>query len=218
MRKRTILVTGKDAFIGSVLIDMVEKEHLGTLCPYCSHGPETLQCIFQMHPQFIVLDLFLPGLNGLSLLGEIKKCNYNPQILAYCRRLNKMVGVKAVKAGATGLIDYSSTREEFRQCLERVARGIRSYPAEVKSLLEDNDYEKFPQKYTKVTTRQAQVLEMVARGMSNMEISYALGIHVKTVEKHKLVLKRKFGLFSMAEVIHFAIRNGIIEREEGLCS
>ena len=83
--------------------------------------------------------------------------------------------------------------EETRQAFCQVARGVKTYPAEVKELLDDNDYEKHPQKYTEVTTRQSQVVELVALGRSNQEIGYALDISVKTVEKHKRVIKEKYG-------------------------
>jgi DNA-binding NarL/FixJ family response regulator len=215
--QKTILVTSKDAFIGSMLVDLVEKEHIGTICSYCSDGLSALQNIERFCPQFILLDLFLPGLNGISILKEVKKRHKDTKILCFCRQLNKRLGVKAAKYGATSLIDYSSNTEEFRNRIEKTSRGVRTYPSEIQELLDENDYETCPQNYTEITTRQSQILEQVSLGKSNKEISGILDINLKTVEKHKRILKQKFGLYSMAEVVHFAIRNGIIEREEGIC-
>ena len=218
MSPKTILVTGRDAFIGSVITHAVEMRLTKSICKYCSRGPETLKCILEMHPDLIILDLFLPGLNGLSILKAIPTEDYCPLILAYCRHLNKMVGVKCAMAGVTGLIDYSFDSTQASACLDQVCWGKKSYPNEVWELLDEHDYEKHFQKYTDVTARQAQILELITLGFSNMEISRKLEISVKTVEKHKRVIKDKFGLTSMAEVVHFAIRNGIIEREEEICS
>ncbi|WP_370446652.1 response regulator transcription factor [Oceanispirochaeta sp. M1] len=61
------------------------------------------------------------------------------------------------------------------------------------------------------------MLEHVSLGKSNKEISWILDIHLKTVEKHKNRLREKLGLNSMAELVHFAIRNGITEKDEGIC-
>lgn len=217
MTQKNILITSKDAFIGSMLVDLVEKEHIGTICSYCSDGFSALQNIERYCPQFILLDLFLPGVNGISILKEISKQRKNTLTLCFCRNLNNRLGVKAVKHGATCLVDYSSSTEEFRSKIEMTSRGIKSYPFQIQELLDENDYETCPQNYTEITTRQSQILEQVSLGKSNKEIGGILNINLKTVEKHKRILKQKFGLYSMAEVVHFAIRNGIIEREEGVC-
>ncbi|MBF9015181.1 response regulator transcription factor [Oceanispirochaeta sp. M2] len=131
--------------------------------------------------------------------------------------MNKVLGVKAVKNGATGLIDYRSNPEDFRRSIEKTSRCIKTYPGEIQELLDDKDFEICPQKYTKITTRQSQILEHVSLGKSNKEISWILDIHLKTVEKHKNRLREKLGLNSMAELVHFAIRNGITEKDEGIC-
>ncbi|WP_371744293.1 response regulator transcription factor [Oceanispirochaeta sp. M1] len=94
---------------------------------------------------------------------------------------------------------------------------MKTYPGEIQELLDDKDFEICPQKYTKITTRQSQILEHVSLGKSNKEISWILDIHLKTVEKHKNRLREKLGLNSMAELVHFAIRNGITEKDEGIC-
>ncbi|QEN06816.1 response regulator transcription factor [Oceanispirochaeta crateris] len=218
MKTKEIMVSGKDAFIGSIITHTVEQSQLGTICAYCSRGPEALRCIEEMRPNLIILDLFLPGMNGLSILKSIQSRDYHPLILAYCRKLNKMIGVKCAKQGATGLIDYSATYEQAYDCLERVSWGQKIYPEEVWELLRDNDYEKYFQKYTDVTVRQAQILELSARSYTNIEISEMLHLNIKTVEKHKHTVRIKYGLSSVDQLIHFAIRNGIIEREESICS
>nr|WP_230391445.1 MULTISPECIES: response regulator transcription factor [unclassified Oceanispirochaeta] len=199
-----------------MLVNIVEKAHIGSICSYCSDGPTTLQNIERFHPQFIVLDLFLPRMNGISILREMKRQQKSPLSLCFCRRLNKVLGVKAVKNGATGLIDYRSNPEEFRRSIEKTSRGIKTYPGEIQELLDDKDFEICPQKYTKITTRQSQILEHVSQGKSNKEISWILDIHLKTVEKHKNRLREKLGLNSMAELVHYAIRNGITEKDEGI--
>ena len=217
MRQKTVLVTAKDALMGPFLCDLVEQEHLGTICSLSSDGLTALSEIDRYNPQFVILDLYLPHLNGISILKEIHDRNKSPQTLCYCRCLNKMVGVKAVKQGATGLIDYQVDREEFRRVMTKVSRGERCYPEPVKELLEEHDYELHPQRYSEVTPRQARVLELVVQGLSNSEIAFELGVSLKMVEKHKHRLSRKFGLASMAELSHFAIRHGIVEKEEYSC-
>ena len=109
MTEKTILVSSRDAFTGSVLVDMVEKEKIGTICSYCTDGPQTLKAIERFCPSVLILDLFLPNMNGLSILREIRKMPKKPFILAFSRDLNRMTGVKAVKLGCTGLFDFSIT-------------------------------------------------------------------------------------------------------------
>lgn len=217
MTEKTILVTSRDTFMGSILVNLVKKEHMGTVCSLFSDGYETLKAVDRLHPSVLILDMFLPHLNGLSFLRELQEHSDRPYILAYCHNLNSITGVKAVKLGCTGLADFSYTLPEAREALDLVSRGVTSYPRGVQQLIDNNDYEMNPQKYTPITTRQSQVVGMAAMAKSNLEISYELDISIKTVEKHKRVIKEKYGLFNAAELAHFAIRHGIIEKEEGIC-
>ncbi len=217
MRQKTVLVTARDVFTGDVLCDLVEHEHIGKLCPLCHNGPSALSSYYRYSPHYIILDLQLPGINSLDILEEIHKGRSHPQILCHCQKLNTMLGVKAVHFGATGLIDKDSNLETYRKVISKVAYGMKSYPEEIQELVKKNDYEKHPQDYSKLTRMQKQILILITRGLNNSQMALNLKISVKTVEYHKNKLKTKFGLTSMAEIVSFAVRNGVCEKEETLC-
>ncbi len=106
---------------------------------------------------------------------------------------------------------------DFTFAITNVRGGRRVIPEKIKQLVDSNDFELFPDKYRDLTTRQIEVMQMTAEGLSNMEIAFNLKISVKAVEKHKRNLRDKLGLLSSLEIGLFALREGFVEIKEGGC-
>jgi DNA-binding NarL/FixJ family response regulator len=178
---------------------------------YFDDGIDALDAIIKERPVFIIIDMFLPRLNCLAILKEIKRKNINASILCYCRKLKLCYGIKAIKEGARGVVDFNSSGDDFLKAIETVQCGKKFIPKDIKRLIDDRDYEMFPEKYRGMTVRQVEIMQMTASGLSNQELAYNLNISVKTVEKHKRNLRDKLGLFSSLEIGMFALREGYVD-------
>ena len=217
MDQRGILVATGDRFVGDSIINILENGRNGNEILLLNDGMDALESILRNRPDFIILDLFLPRLNGLAILNEIKRKDIRTSVLCYCRKLKDHDGVKTVKAGARGVIDLTYSMSDFAKAIRDVRSGRRFIPENIERLIEDRDYEMYPEKYRDITTRQIEVMQMTAKGLSNKEVAFNLNISIKTVEKHKRNLRDKLGLFSSLEIGLFALREGFVEVKEGAC-
>ena len=217
MGKRGVLVAAGDKFVGESISTILEQKICGKGILLFNDGMDALESIIIHKPSFIILDLFLPRLSGLAILKEIKNNDIQTTVLCYCRKLRVLLGVKAIEAGARGVIDYSCGISELTDVIRNVRAGRRYMSANIKHLIDKKDYELFPEKYRDSTTRQIEVMQLTAGGLSNMEVAFNMNISVKAVEKHKRALRDKLGLLSSLEIGLFAIREGFVEVKEGGC-
>ncbi len=217
MEGREVLLAAGDRFVSDSISNILEHKICGKGLLHFNDGMDALESIIIHKPSFIILDLFLPGLNGLTILKEIKKHDIKASVLCYCRKLRTILGVKAIAAGARGVIDFGVGISDFTLAITNVRGGRRVMPENVKRLVDSNDFFLNPEKYRDITTRQIEVMQMTAEGLSNKEIAFNLKISVKSVEKHKRNLRDKLGLSSSLEIGLFAIQEGFVEVKEGGC-
>lgn len=213
----SVLLAAGDKFVGDSISNILEQKICGKNLLLCNDGMDALESILLYEPTFIILDLYLPSLNGLGIFREIKKHDIKASVLCYCRKMRPVLGVKAIIAGARGLTDYSAGMSDFTYAISNVNGGRRVIPENIKHLVDSNDFELNPEKYRDITTRQVEVMQMTAEGLSNMEIAFNLKISTKAVEKHKRNIRDKLGLLSSLEIGLFAIREGFVEVKEGEC-
>lgn len=217
MEARKVLVAAGDKFVGDSISIILEQKICGKGLQLFNDGVDALESIIINKPSFIVLDLYMPGQSGLAILKEIKNNDIKTFVLCYCRKLRDYEGVKAIMAGARGVIDYSYGASEFANAVRNVMGGRRFMPENIKRLIKERDYVNSPEKYRNITARQIEVMQMTAGGLSNMEVAFNMKISVKTVEKHKRALRDKLGLLSSFEIGLFALREGFVEVKEGGC-
>jgi DNA-binding NarL/FixJ family response regulator len=191
-----VLVAASERFVGETISTILEQKICGKGLLFFNDGMDALESIILHRPTFIILDLYLPRLSGLAILEEIKINNIKASVLCYCHKLRPREGIKAIKAGARGVIDLDYGMSDFTNALRNVRGGRRFIPENIRRPLKDNDFELFPEKYRNFTKRQVEVLQMTAGGLSNMEVAFNMNISVKAVEKHKRNLRDKLGLLS----------------------
>ncbi|MDA3938220.1 MAG: response regulator transcription factor [Spirochaetia bacterium] len=217
MERRSVLLAAGDKFVGDSIGKILEQKICGKELLICNDGMDALESILLNKPSFMILDLHLPRLGGLAILEEINTNDIKTSVLCYCRKLRPRDGVRAIKAGARGVIDLGYSMSDFTNAARNVRGGRRFIPENIKRSLQENDFELFPEKYRDLTTRQIEVVQMTAEGLSNMEVAFNMNISVKAVEKHKRNLRDKLGLLSSLEIGLFALREGFVEVKEGRC-
>ena len=195
----------------SLLDSQPDFKVIGEAC----NGQEAVQMTQQLNPTVVVLDLMMPGLNGLEVTRQIKSLT---RVLILSMHANEGYVLEALKNGAYGYILKDSTAEELIQAVRLVSEG-RHY---LSAPFSDQAISAYIQRstssrsdpYDTLTNREREILQLVAEGNSASEISSLLSISPRTVETHRANLMRKLELNSQVDLIRFAIRKGILPLQE----
>ncbi|HSE26488.1 MAG TPA: response regulator transcription factor [Pyrinomonadaceae bacterium] len=180
-------------------------------------GLEAVQTVESLGPKVLVLDLMMPGLNGLDVLKQIKKRSPNTQIVILSMYANEAYVLEALSNGASAYVLKDSKSADLVQAVREAAAGRRylSPPLTARAIevYQERAQATSLDRYDTLTAREREVLHLAAEGMTNSEIAVRLGISSRTAETHRANLMHKLDMHSQAELIRFALRRGIIPME-----
>ena len=179
-------------------------------------GRAVLEAAEKHQPDLILLDISMPGLNGIEAARRLKQSNPDAKLIILTMHGDLSYVSAAFHAGASGYVLKQSAATELVTALHEVASGRRY----VSSLIEERLGAEVPAFLRRsktlaadLTSRQREVLQLVAEGRVRKEIAQILGVSVKTVEFHKQKITEKLGLHTDAELTAYAIRHGIASAE-----
>lgn len=171
-------------------------------------GIAAIAAIRRLRPDCAVLDLSMPGASGLEVLIEARRWSPHTRIVVVTANETPAVLAQLVDSGADGIFLKSGPLEGFCEGLRRVVAGNRVIAEDVARLVGAADGN------AGLTGREIEVLNCIARGMSNARIGSHLGVSAKTVDSHRTSLMRKFGVHSTATLLVRAMREGLIDVNE----
>ena len=171
----------------------------------------------ELRPEVIVMDIAMPLLNGLQATRQILKAFPAMKVLILSAHNDPEYVEEVVKAGALGYLVKQVSSEIVVKAIREVQKGKTFFTPSIAKRLKD-EYQKSPdgvglrkKSDTQLTSREAELLQMVAEGHVNKQIASELGISIKTVEKHRQHLMEKLNIHDIAGLTRFAIAAGIIE-------
>jgi two-component system response regulator NreC len=180
-------------------------------------GLEAVQSVELLVPKVLVLDLMMPGLNGLDVLKQIKKRSPDTQIVILSMYANEAYVLEALSNGASAYVLKDSKSADLVQAVREAAAGRRylSPPLTARAIEVYQERTKATtlDRYETLTAREREVLHLAAEGRTNNEIAVRLGISSRTAETHRANLMHKLDMHTQAELIRFALRRGIIPME-----
>ncbi|MBT2619868.1 MULTISPECIES: response regulator transcription factor [Chryseobacterium] len=156
----------------------------------------------------ILLDIFLPDINGIDLCLKIKKLHPKTIILAISSQSERSIILQMIKNGAQGYLLKSASMEEFKDCINKAASGQLAFSDEVEKIIEKTsiyDLKTVP----RLTQREKEILQLLAEGKSTQEISDILFLSYLTVQTHRRNLLNKYGVRNVVELLKFAKDNGL---------
>lgn len=178
-----------------------------------SHGHETLEAVERRQPDVILMDIAMPGLNGLETAARILKQWPSVRIIMLSMHANDEYLRQALGVGAAGYLLKGADPAELELALKAVMRG-ETYlsPAVSKRIVQEylqHDGEQVkPQ--SSLTPRQREILQMIAEGRSTKEIAQQLDLSVKTVETHRTAIMDRLDIHDVPGLVRYAIRAGLI--------
>lgn len=178
-------------------------------------GQEALALVREQSPDVVLMDIAMPGLDGLMVTRRIREESPQSRVIMLTQHENKEYITPALQVGALGYVLKRSADEELVSAIRAVYQGQTYLDPLVTGIVVD-DYrrrlEGVPEgdPYESLTDREREVLVLVAKGRTNREIAELLHISPKTVDFHRTNLMRKLDVHSRTEVTRYAIRRGLI--------
>jgi two-component system response regulator NreC len=175
-----------------------------------SNGREAVEKAEELKPDVCVMDVTMPELNGIEATRRLAKVAPKTRVLALSMHKDSVYVREILRAGAKGYLLKDSSAESFLSAVRSVAVGRAYLSPEVgEAVLED--YRKHvTDPIDLLTSREREVLQMIAESKTNKDIANALNLSVYTVEAHRGRIMEKLNLHSIAELVLFAVRNGLI--------
>ena len=211
----TIVLADDHRVVRQGLRALLEAESGFRLVGEAGDGLETVQLVERLHPDVLVLDLMMPGLNGLEVTLQVGKRSPQTRVVILSMHANEAYVLEALRNGAAGYVLKDASAAELVQAVREVAAGRRylSSPLSERAIeaYVGKAQETTLDRYETLTTREREVLHLVAEGHTNAEIAARLSISPRTAETHRANMMRKLGLQTQTDLIRYALRRGIIE-------
>ena len=181
-----------------------------------SDGTSALLLVEQLQPDILLLDLAMPGMDGLECLRELKRRDLPTRVIVLSMFEDENYVLAAMSAGAQGYVQKSAIDTELFQAIDNVAAGrLHLNESSAKSLLSmllvERQQSALPPATAVLSPRELEVLRWYARGFSLREIGEQLGLSVKTVDTYKTRIMEKLGFQKKSELIAYAAKHGLFE-------
>ncbi|MBU0703431.1 MAG: response regulator transcription factor [Chloroflexi bacterium] len=215
---RLLLVDDQDivrAGLCSLLEGHPEMEIVGE----AGGGEEAVALAIQLQPDVVLMDLTMPDINGAEATRRIKEIIPEVNVLALTIHEDEAYFFEMLNAGASGYIPKRASPDDLLAAIRVAAAGeVFLHPIVAGTLVQDYlrrvNAGTERESYDGLTTRQRQVLTLIAEGISNQDIGSRLGISVRTVERHRENIMDRLNLHSRTDLVKYALRKGLIQLEE----
>jgi len=215
MNPLRILVADDHEMIREGVRRFIENQVGWEVCGEASTGLEAIELAEKLRPDVVVIDMVLPGLNGVECTCRIKTRVPTAEVVLFTGNRSEATIRAAFEAGARSYILKSELVLHLMAAIEAVSRHKPYLTEDVSNVLfsrwMDQDKGRGGCESPTLTEREADTLQRVASGQSNKEVAASLGISIKTVEKHRAAIMRKLRLENVGALVRYAIRNQIIE-------
>ena len=174
-------------------------------------GREALRQVEATHPEVALLDLAMPGLNGLDAAREIMQNSAETKVVILTQHKEEPYVLEALRAGVHGYVLKSQSVTDVVQAIRDVTRGKLYVSPAIADVVVSAYRGQMKLPADHLTTREREVLQLVAEGKSTKKIAEMLGIAQKTAESHRSHLMVKLGIHEVAGLVRYAVRRGLIQ-------
>ena len=178
-------------------------------------GREALSLYREQRPALVILDLNLPGLGGLEMIGRLRAADPEARILVLSMHDDETHVTRALQAGAMGYVTKNADPDELLAAIARVAQGENHIEREIAEAIVFARLRSPPNPLQELSARDLEILRLLANGRSLPQIADTLGIGYKTAANNCTRIKARLGAASTAELIRIAIRCGLVDRDAG---
>lgn len=178
-------------------------------------GHQALSLALSVRPDIVLMDIGMPGLNGLEVTARLATECPQAKVIVLSMHAAEEYVVRALRMGAAGYLLKDAATAEMELALQTVLRGERylsqAIPADVirERLEGSGSHDPLAQ----LTSRQREILQLIAEGISTKEIAFKLKVSIKTIETHRSHLMKRLKIYDVAGLVRFAIRAGLVRND-----
>ena len=217
MRKIAVLLVDDHTVVRQGLRALLSSEDDIEVVGEAENGRQAVTLARKTTPDVVVMDVAMPLLNGLEATRQILKILPASKVLVLTSYGDDDCVQQLMQAGAVGYLIKQTAANDLLKAIREVQRGNAFFSPSVAKRLRDQCREVFnnglpPKKAMELTSREAEVLQLIAEGFSNKQIASELSISIKTVEKHRQQVMNKLKIHDVAGLTRYAISKGMVER------
>jgi two-component system, NarL family, nitrate/nitrite response regulator NarL len=217
MKPITVLLADDHMVVREGLRSLLRAESGLVVVGEASNGRRAVELVQKLRPSVVVMDLAMPQLNGLEATRQILRAAPATKVLILSAHSDDEYVERVLAAGAAGYLLKQSSAEILAQAIRAVEQGRPVFsPTIARRLHRGGEPPPGPgprggRRRSLLTSREEEVLQLVAEGAPNKRVATELGISIKTVEKHRQALMDKLAIHDTAGLTRYAIANGVIE-------
>jgi DNA-binding NarL/FixJ family response regulator len=221
VKKLRILIADDHGLVRRGAVAVLRARNGWRVVGEAANGREAVEKAKKLKPDVAILDIGMPELDGFEATQQIVEAVPDTKVLVLTMHESDQMVRRALDAGARGYLLKSDLTEYLAKAVKAIAAGKRFLTPKVSEIVLDgflrtkNEHERKHPRSTRTTPREMEIVRLLAQGKSNKEIGAQLGITVRTVETHRAKIMLKLDLHSLADLIHYAIRQGL-HQELGL--
>ena len=219
MENIRVVLADDHTIVRKGLSSLLEGEECIEVIGEAEDGREAIKLVEKLRPDIVVMDIAMPGLNGLEATRRLKRLYPEIKVLILSMYANEEYVFQTLQAGAQGYLVKKAAPSELVSAIKAISQGnsflspsisrtvIDEYIRRADKISEGDDA------FQTLTARETEVLQLIAEGLKNREIAELLFISIKTVETHRAHVMDKLGIHSTAELTQYAISKGIISSD-----
>ena len=197
------------------LQSLIEKETDLQIIGQASDGRHTVSLVQKLKPDIVIMDISMPGLNGIEATRQIKAMGENIKIIALSVHDEALYVRRMLKAGASGYLVKHSDFNELVEAIRAVTRDQLYLSPRISNELVRDYLKHLPDDeataFSILSEREREILQLLAEGKTKQEIAKILFLSVKTVDSHRQNIMNKLSITTLSDLIRYAIREGISE-------
>jgi DNA-binding NarL/FixJ family response regulator len=216
MDELRILIADDHDLIRRGVRDLLAARSRWQVVAEACNGAEAVQKAVSLRPDVAILDFSMPELNGPGAAAQIAEKVPETGVVVLTMHDSEQVMREVLQSGARGLVLKSDADRDLLEAVDAVARKRHFFTTRLSELVLGGYLagpaakDKVKSKVAQLTERECEVVRLLADGMSSKEAATRLQISIRTVESHRINISRKLGFNSIAKLVHYAIRHGIV--------
>ena len=173
-------------------------------------GLRAISLVRQLQPTLLTLDIAMPLAQGIEIYGEVRRWSPDTKVIVFTGMTSVGLLSDLITSGVDGLFMKRSDPEQMRDSIPVILNGGKVIAPDVLELLEQTEVPNV------LTTRERQIVSLIASGATNREIAERLGVSHKTIDNHRTNIMRKLDVHSVAELLSYALREGLLDASRQL--